>query len=229
SVGAARGRRLLRSGLQAPRWSLRAAGRASGESRSAFSLRVKFSSWRAGAVWGKARAPRFDRGALVLAGSVDGALLALPVGFAEFALENLARGVAGDLVAALHGGRALEVRQALAAEVDDLLLGHVLGQHDEGLRGLAPLLGRDADHRAVGDGRVAHQDVLDLGGVDVLPARDDHVLDPVVHVEVAVLVQVADVAGPEPVVLGQGGLGRLGQVPVPLHVLRGLADDLPDL
>jgi hypothetical protein len=40
--------------------------------------------------------------------------------------------------------------------------------------------------------------LLDLDRVDVLAARDDHVLDPVGEEEVALLVDVAAVAGPQP-------------------------------
>ena len=54
--------------------------------------------------------------------------------------------------------------------------------------------------------------VLDLGGVDVLAAGDDHVLQPVGDVEVAVGVEVAEVARAEPAVGGERGGRRIGQV-----------------
>ena len=59
---------------------------------------------------------------------------------------------------------------------------------------------RHADHGHVGHGRVGHEHVLDLGRVDVLAARHDHVLHPVVDVDVAVVVEVAGVARAEPAV-----------------------------
>ena len=54
---------------------------------------------------------------------------------------------------------------------------------------------RDADDGDVADVLVGHQHVLDLGRVDVLAAGDDHVLHAVVQVDVAVVVEVAGVAG----------------------------------
>src|SRR3569833_1787807 len=128
-----------------------------------------------------------------LRGSVARARLALPVRRAELPLEALARRVARDRLGELGGGRTLEVCQPLAAVVDLLAFGGLPVEDHDGLRCLAPLLVRYADHRAVGHRGVTHQDVLHLGRVDVLPARDDHVLDPVVDDEVAVLVQVAGV------------------------------------
>ena len=43
-----------------------------------------------------------------------------------------------------------------------------VGRNDDRDRGLAPALVRHLDHRDVDDGRVAGQDALDLGTVDVL-------------------------------------------------------------
>ena len=84
-----------------------------------------------------------------------------------------------------------------------------------------------ADHGDVGDRRVAHQHVLHLGGIDVLAPGHDHVLDPVVDVEVAVGVEVADVAGTEPPVLVDRLARRLRVVPVALHHLLAAHEDLP--
>jgi hypothetical protein len=44
-----------------------------------------------------------------------------------------------------------------------------------GRRGRAEICVRDADHGHVGDQRMHREEVLDLLGVDVHPARDDHV------------------------------------------------------
>ena len=75
----------------------------------------------------------------------------------------------------------------------------------------------------------AHDGVLDLGRVHVLAAGHDHVLHPVVQVEVAVLGEVAGVARSEPAVLGDR-LGRLGGVvPVAHHHLDALDPHLADL
>jgi hypothetical protein len=72
----------------------------------------------------------------------------------------------------------------------------------------APLLVPGADHGDVRDRRVSGQHVLDLGAVDVLPARDDHVLLAVDDVQEAFVVGADQVAGVEPAagerVLGGG-------------------------
>ncbi len=60
----------------------------------------------------------------------------------------------------------------------------------------------------IGDRRMGKQDVLHLGGRDVLAATNDPVGPAVEHGQVAVGVEAADVAGPEPAVLGEGGGGR---------------------
>ena len=75
---------------------------------------------------------------------------------------------------------------------------------------------------------MAEERVLDLGRVDVLAARDDHVRDPVVDVEIALRVEIAGVAGMEPAA-AHGPRRLLGQVPVARHVLRRAAHDLADL
>ena len=60
------------------------------------------------------------------------------------------------------------------------------------------------------DAGMSRQDHLDLGGKHVLPARDDHVFEPVAQEEVMVLVEVADVPGAEPAVGREGLAGRAG-------------------
>ncbi len=68
---------------------------------------------------------------------------------------------------------------------------------DHRLDFFAPVVVRDAEHGDVGHRRVAGKLGLDLGRVDVHPARDDHVAAPVAQEQVAVGVQVADVADGE--------------------------------
>ena len=86
-------------------------------------------------------------------------------------------------------------------------------EHDDRVHRLAPLLRRDADHRDLRDRRVRRDRVLDLDGVHVLAAGDDHVLHPVDEEQVAVGVEVAGVAGVVPAAAERVG-GRLGLVPV---------------
>src|SRR5712691_9531308 len=162
------------------------------------------------------------------AASVDAALAPFPVGFAQLALEQLARGVARKRLREVHGGRTLVVRQSLASEGHDLLWLHVHAhlRDDDGFDRLAPPVVRHADDRDVGDGRMVGQRILDLGRVDVLAARDDHVLHPVGEEEIAVLVEKAGVARPEPPV-GVERPGRLVRLaPVALEVLHRARPDL---
>ena len=117
----------------------------------------------------------------------------------------------------------------LAAVVHDLLAGLVAGlvvglEHDEGLD-LLHLVGiLHADDAAHVHALVLVQDALDLGGIDVVAAGDDHALDALAEVDVAVLVHHAQVAGVHPGeavgVLAQGVRGLLGMVDV-LHHHRG--------
>ena len=66
--------------------------------------------------------------------------------------------------------------------------------HDDRGDDLAVLVVRQPDHRHLGDVRMADEDRFDLGRVDVRAAGDHEVLAPVDHVEVAVLVEIPDVA-----------------------------------
>src|SRR5690606_13686946 len=77
-------------------------------------------------------------------------------------------------------------------------------QHDHGVNAFAEVVVGYADDRAGLDGRVLCDDLLDLDAVDVLSPADDHVLDPVDDVDVAVIVHVAAVAGVHPAVPDRG-------------------------
>ena len=126
------------------------------------------------------------------------------------------------------------MRDARAQELDDLGGARLRAglEHHAGLHRLAPLRVGHADHRAVGDRRVLHQRVLDLGRIDVLAARQDHVLDAVMYVQIAVA-QVAAIAGAEPaharrIAIDESIDGGLRIGPVALHVLRGADPHLAD-
>src|SRR5437762_6218424 len=98
-------------------------------------------------------------------------------------------------------------------------------RHDEGGDDLAPAVVGQADDRNLGDARVAREGVLDLDRIDVLAAGDDHVVDPPGHPEVAVLVEVAGVAGEVPAFADRAG-GRVRAVVVAAEgFVRGEADD----
>src|SRR5438094_2831632 len=112
--------------------------------------------------------------------SVDPLGLALPLLVAQHELLDLPRGGLGQ-VAELDPGRALEVGDVLAAELDDLGLAGGLArlERHEGLGALPPLGVGHRHHRALHDRRVLGHRLLHLDGRDVLPARDDDVLLPV--------------------------------------------------
>ena len=93
---------------------------------------------------------------------------------------------------------------------------------------LAPLLVGQPDHRAVAHRGVLHQRLLDLGRVDVEAAGDDHVLQAVDDEQVALVVEVADVAGVVPAE-ARGRGGRLRVLVVAGHHERAAHDDLAAL
>ena len=127
------------------------------------------------------------------------------------------------------------MRQAIAQEGDQLALGHraVRPTNDAGLDAFAPGGVGHADHRAVGHAGMLHQRVLDLGRIDVLATRDDHVLDAVVDVEVAAL-QVTTVAAAEPAAarvatVREHRRSGLGVAPIADHVAGRLDQHLAGL
>src|SRR5581483_7371339 len=119
----------------------------------------------------------------------------------------------------LHVARDLVVGDLALA----VLLQGVLGQGgalpdlDPGHQLLAVLDVGDADHLDVAHVGVGVEELLDLPGVDVLPAPDDHVLDAADDVDVAVLVHGGQVAGVHPARPVDGLGGALRVVPVAGH------------
>ena len=80
---------------------------------------------------------------------------------------------------------------------------------DAGKQPLAEFVVGDAEHRAVAHAVHADQRVLDLGRIDVDAARDHHVALAVAQEQIAVGVEIADVADADEAVAA--GLGaRLG-------------------
>src|SRR3982075_1546743 len=114
--------------------------------------------------------------------------------FAQDEFLHFARRRHGQ-VAEHHVAWALEGGEVGAAVGDDLL-GRDGGaglQHHEGAGRLAPFLVGLGDDGGVGDRRMLDDHALDLDGRDVLAARDDDVLGTVAQLDVAVLVQHAQV------------------------------------
>src|ERR1700738_1592618 len=101
-------------------------------------------------------------------------------------------------------------------------------QHDDGMHAFTPALVGYADDPAHLHLAQLRDHVLDFCRVDVLAAADDHVLDTVDHVEVAVGVHTTTIAGMHPSAFERrrrlGGL-----VPVPRHDRRPANGDLAHL
>src|SRR5215469_15167701 len=115
--------------------------------------------------------------------------------------------------------RDLVMRDLAGAELADLLGGQLAAGAQLHPRAelFAVLQVGHPDDLDVLDLRVGVQEFLDLAGIDVLTAADDHVLDPPDDVQVAGLVHHGQVAGVHPAG-GVDGLGRLGWlVPVAEH------------
>src|SRR5581483_3128859 len=131
----------------------------------------------------------------------------------------------GRLVPHLARLRPLEAGDVPGGVVQDLVDGDVLPEHDHGVDPLTPPFVGQPDDRRFPDGRVGHEDVLDLPGVDVVAAGDDHVALAVPQVQEPVLVEGPDVAGVDPAV--PDDLGRLGRpVPVAGEDVLAPGDDL---
>src|SRR5437879_13684466 len=114
--------------------------------------------------------------------------------------------------------RRLEMREAVAGEGDELRIGGggPWLQDDVGIRRLAPFFVRQADDRDLLHSRVAQQNPFHLEAGDVLAAADDHVLDAVADLDVAIRVETRRIAGMYPPVTDDS-LRLLRIFVVPLH------------
>src|SRR6202051_1094514 len=120
-----------------------------------------------------------------------------PEPFAEFALEDFAGAGLRQLeVGELDATWNLVTGQRSTA-VRDQLIHTERGagfQHDTRHDQLAPLGIGYAEHRRLANGRVFVENGFDLAGIDVLTARDDHVLHAVQDVQIPFRILIADVA-----------------------------------
>ena len=160
----------------------------------------------------------------------DGAFAA-PVRSAHRLLVRLAHRVVDQLGPELVRAGHLVGREAVPAPgLEPGRVRRVAGRHDQGEQALPQVGVRHADHRDLGHGRMGDEYLLALGRVQVHPAGDHHVGDPVGDVDVAVLVHVADVAqGEHPGGdVGLLGLLRVGVIARPA-ALRGPETEHADL
>src|SRR5262245_7681988 len=135
---------------------------------------------------------------------------------AQLVFVELAVVVPGQRLGELDPAGTLVVRDALATPLDELGSQGVR-RLDAGLRldhgnhDLAPIVVGDAHHADVAHCRMADEHRLDLGRVDVHAAADDEVGAAVGEEQVAVVVDVPDVAQRE-VVAGVRAFGLLGRL-----------------
>src|SRR5215472_9555605 len=117
-----------------------------------------------------------DEGAVSLR-SANPLVVAGPFAVAQDELLDLASGGLRQRPE-LDRVRALVMREAITAELDDLLRrsGGAVVEGDERLRAFSPVRVRNPDHRAFEHGGVGNYGLLDLDAGDVLAAGNDDVL-----------------------------------------------------
>src|SRR5713226_5322818 len=88
----------------------------------------------------------------------------------------------------LHAARNLVIRKALTTMADQLFCTYVHARLEDhtGCHQFTPLKIRYSEDRHLTDRRMVQNDGLDLAGIDILPACDDHVLQPVQYVEIPI-------------------------------------------
>src|SRR6266850_7914411 len=84
---------------------------------------------------------------------------------------------------------------------------------------LSPPGVRYAEDRRLANRRMLADDRLDLAGVDILPARNDHVLHAIEDVEISLGILIADVSGPKQAV-PERPARLVHVVPVAAHDIR---------
>src|SRR3546814_6357025 len=126
----------------------------------------------------------------------DAALVAAPIGCAQILLGHLARGNELKVLYKIDALRNLVARKKASSMRDKKgLIGWMALAHDDNrLHALAPSRVGHADHRDAGNGRMGRKHILDLGRIDILAARNDHVLGPIDDIIEAFLVAARDIS-----------------------------------
>ena len=134
----------------------------------------------------------------------------------QHAPQELAGHRPRELVDRLDGDQLLVRRDALLDVLVELAGVARAADHDPRLGALAGALVGHAGHAGVGDRRVAREHGLELGGRDLEAADLDQLLEPAGERDVAVRVDLGEVAGVEPAVGvdGRRGGGRIAEVAV---------------
>src|SRR6266540_6797521 len=148
-----------------------------------------------------------------------------PVRLAQLAFVELPARIARQLTQKIDRARQLVAGDASLQELQQLghqgiVWGYARGGLDDSFDFFAPFVVRHAEYRYIPDLGMVDELVLDLGRVDVDAAGDDHVDFAIAQVQIAVLVEVADVADRRVfAALGPRGLVRV------LVVLQAAASD----
>src|SRR5215475_10536047 len=135
---------------------------------------------------------------------------ARPVRLAQHPLDELARGVAREIVVKGHLAGHLVAGEMLAREGDHVIGGQSASRArlDGRVHTLAPIVVGHSKHRHVLNIGMAVQRVLDLRGIDVDARRDDHVALAITDVVEALGVPVRHVAHGVPVAPPHRRAGR---------------------
>ena len=140
--------------------------------------------------------------------------------------------MARQLRAEINGARAFHIGEMFTA-IRDQLTSHrrcrlVIGRHlnrlDDGLDFLAEVFVGHTNHRHISDRFVHGEDVLGLLGVDVHPARDDHVRLAVSEIQEPILIDLADITERRPPV-AEVRVGRLLLITVIFELSAALEVD----
>ena len=121
-----------------------------------------------------------------------------------------------------HLARHLEGRQPLADEVPDIVLGQrrACVALDGRVDAFAKLIVGNAENRAVLNAGTALKHSFDFGWIDIHPARDDHVPLAVVEEQIAIGIEVADVAASDETVDFDGAAVIVAAVVVEIGIGR---------
>ena len=117
-------------------------------------------------------------------------------------------------------GWALYIGHIFLAKFDDLFRGglFLFLQNYESLDRFPPVRVRYPYDTGLLNFRMLIKNFLDLPGIDIIPAADDHIFFPVDNVEIALLIHAGDVPGIKPPI-AQSLLGLFQPIPIAQHDL----------
>src|SRR5581483_4641020 len=145
------------------------------------------------------------------AASVHLSVLINPILFTQVALENFACAAFGQrFVKKFDDARNFIPCNKRTGMSDQLFVSnaHAWLADDDGMHGLAPVFSRDTDDGSFQHGGMGVEGVLDLDGVDIFAAGDDHILCSIDDKDVVFLIDGRQIAGMHPTIDNSGG-GRL--------------------